>query len=40
MFLIVQIREHFEVYDRFGRFLLSADNYTEALCEAEQLLAA
>lgn len=34
---IVQIKEHFEVYDHRGCFVLSADSYAEALAEIRRL---
>lgn len=39
-YIIKRVKEHYEVYDVYGHFLLSADHYCEAQREAEFLFAA
>lgn len=39
-YIIIRVRDHFEVRDRDGNFLLSADSYHEACKEVRLLLAA
>lgn len=39
-YVIVRVREHFEVLDADGNFLFSADSYREAQKEADYLFAA
>ena len=38
-FIIKRVKEHYEVYDKDGRFLFSADSYSEAYNETEKLAA-
>lgn len=39
-YVIKRVKEHYEIYDLFGKFLFSADSYNEACREAEKLAAA
>lgn len=39
-YVIIRVREHFEVLDSDGNFLFSADSYREALTDAEYHFAA
>jgi hypothetical protein len=39
-FIIKRVKEHYEVYDKEGRFLFSADSYAEAYDETQKLIAA
>lgn len=34
---VKRVMEHFEIYDRLGRFVLSADTRNEALKELKEL---